>query len=34
MARINLLIDRLSSAGIPSVAEFDAMEYDENGDLR
>ena len=34
MRRISLLIDRLSKADIPSMAEFDATEYDENGDLR
>ena len=34
MARINLLIDRLATADIPSMGEFDAMEYDEFGDPR
>ena len=34
LKRIELLIDRLSTAGIPSMAEFDAMDYDENGDPR
>lgn len=30
-ARIMATIDRLSAAGIPTMAEFDAAEYDENG---
>lgn len=34
MARIELLIDRLATADLPSMAEFDAMEYDKFGDPR
>ena len=34
MARIELLIDRLATADLPSMAEFDAMEYDEFGNPR
>ncbi len=32
--RIMALVDELSGIDIPSVAEFDAMEYDQFGDLR
>lgn len=30
-ARIDTLIETLSRSGIPSMADFDAKEYDENG---
>lgn len=34
LARIEAILDRFATARGPTMAEFDAMEYDENGDLR
>jgi antitoxin VapB len=33
-ARIDAILDRLSTRPIPSMAEFDAREYDERGNPR
>ena len=33
-ARIEAAIDRLAACGLPTMAEFDAREYDENGNCR
>ena len=34
IARLRPILDRLAKSGIPSMAEFDAMEYDEDGNCR
>ena len=34
IARLAPILDRLAKAGIPSMAEFDAKEYDEDGNCR
>lgn len=33
-AAIMEILERIDVSGIPTMAEFDRMEYDENGDLR
>ncbi len=34
IAEIDALVRRIPPGSIPTMAEFDRMEYDENGDLR
>lgn len=34
IARIKPILERLAKSGIPSMAEFDATEYDEDGNCR
>lgn len=34
IARLEPILQRLAAAGLPTMAEFDAKEYDENGNCR